>query len=67
MSPNQAYMNLRQAAEYLGIPYATAAVSWAGWEKWGVIPSRRNGRKGGVLMFQKKLLDQMVEEWQVSK
>lgn len=66
MSPNQAYLNLKQAAEYLGIPYSTANRDWPGWEKHGVIPSRRNGRVKGVLMFSRKDLDGLVESWKVA-
>lgn len=62
MRPNQAYLNLRETAEYLGIGESTAKKEWPRWQKYGVIPSRFPA-KG--LKFKRSDLDRMMESTKV--
>jgi hypothetical protein len=58
----QAYMNLKEAAEYLGIGESTAKREWPSWEKYGVIPSRFPVRN---LKFKRTELDKMMDSLKV--
>lgn len=62
MKTNQQYLNLRQAAEYLGIGRATAIRLWPSWSKFGVVPSRYPQR---TLRFKRADLDRMMEALKV--
>lgn len=66
---SQEYLNLKQAAEYLGIGESTAKnrkspAYWCKWEKFGVVASRWPGR---MLKFKRSDLDRMMEETKVTK
>lgn len=59
MNPNQAYLNLKDSAVYLGLSYRTAKNEWPGWiEKFNVTPSRYPKR---TLRFKKTDLDKIME------
>ncbi len=62
IKPNQAYLNLREASQYLGIGESTAQHIWPSWEAYGVIPSRFPVK---TLKFKKSELDQMLENLKV--
>lgn len=62
MKNNQAYLSLKESAEYLGIGESTAQRDWCSWEKFGVIPSRYPGR---TLKFKKSDLDKLMEATKV--
>jgi predicted site-specific integrase-resolvase len=51
-------MNLKQAAEYLGIAYITAQKGWPSWLKHGVVPARFPQR---TLRFKREDLDKMMD------
>jgi len=54
----QEYLNLKQAAEYLGIGGSTAKRIWPSWIDHGVVPSRFPGNK---LRFKRSELDRMMD------
>lgn len=58
IKPLQNYLNLKQAAEYLGISESHAKTQWPGWSKYGVIPSRFPSR---MLKFKISDLDKLME------
>lgn len=59
----QQYLNLKQAAEYLGINESTASRQWPGWkERFNVVPSKLGKR---TLKFKRSDLDQMMEALKV--
>lgn len=58
------YFNLKQCAEYLGLSISTvrnvkSRWHWAGWERYGVRPSRMPGTR--ILLFKKTDLDKLME------
>lgn len=61
----QRYLNMREAAEYLGMSYSDVCAKWPDWDVYGCIPARRPG--GRNLMFDRKELDRMVEQWKVTQ
>lgn len=63
MNQNQAYMNLREAAHYLGIGESTAKREWPGWKEFGVVPSRY---PKNTLRFKREDLDRMMESLKVN-
>lgn len=60
-----AYLSTKQAAEYLGIGYSTAKKNWPQWTKFGVVPSRLNGK--AELRFKRSELDRLMDAWRVIK
>lgn len=64
MTPNQNYLNLREAAEYLGIGESTAQRLWPSWIKLGIIPARYPGKR---LRFKKSDLDKLIEQFKVAE
>jgi hypothetical protein len=62
MTSNQAYLNLRESAEYLGMGKSTLKRIWPSLERYGIIPSRFPAR---TLRFKKTDLDRLMQETKV--
>jgi hypothetical protein len=59
-------MNLKEMAEYTGIPYSTVVRDWPTYkEKFGLNLSRRNGRPRAELIVKRTEVDAMIRQWQV--